>query len=549
VTIAEQSNGSSSSAIALGERIYRSGLLPNGQAVQALTGSGTHLNGTQVSCEGCHRRSGLGSSEGEVLAPPITGKSLFQPSVSLRRELMRSGADAAGTRPAYTDESLRLAIREGIDAKGEPLDDLMPRFDLRDEELELLIAHLKSLSTDIPPGVSKDTIHLATIVTPGVEADKREVMLVTLQTYFNNLNAGTRRESRRAEHAPWHKAWHYESYRKFELHVWELSGPADTWRMQLEKAYREQPVFALVNGIGNGSWQPVHQFCEESEIPCLFPTTDLPVTTETDFYSLYFSKGIALEAAALAKYLHSGRNPVHSGKIVQIFRADDRGSVAADILRTTLAGYGITNVRDYEIPLSEPMNSDFWAELLQSDEIYRLVLWLDASDLNKVGTLAATGQSKLKEIYMSSRILDIGIHSLPLDLHDKIYLMDPFILPQSRGRKLVRLTAWARANNLSVTDERVMGNAYFAAMSVTDERVMGNAYFAAMVTANTIKNLRAHLNREYLIERIEHMIDNVLFTSVYPHLSLGPDQRFAAKGCHIIGPLNAEVASNWVIPD
>jgi hypothetical protein len=78
---------------------------------------------------------------------------------------------------------------------------------------------------------------------------------------------------------------------------------------------------------------------------------------------------------------------------------------------------------------------------------------------------------------------------------------------------------------------------------------MGNAYFAAMVTANTIKNLRAHLNREYLIERIEHMIDNVLFTSVYPHLSLGPDQRFAAKGCHIIGPLNAEVASNWVIPD
>ena len=538
VSLADQRPNSSRTVSEPGERIYQEGLLPNGQAIQAVTGSGTPLDGTQISCGGCHRRSGFGSSEGEVLIPPITGKLLFQPSFLPRREITRSDISSAGIRPAYTDKSLRLAIREGIDANGRPLDDLMPRFDLRDEELDLLIAYLKSLSTDISPGVTADTIHLATVVTPGVDADKREAMLITLQKYFDDLNAGTRRETRRAEHAPWHKSWHYEAYRKFKLHTWELVGPANTWRMQLERHYRQQPVFALVNGIGAGRWRPIHQFCEDSEVPCLFPTTDVPVITEKDFYSLYFSKGIALDAAALAKYLYTRQNPVQSERIVQVFRAEGRGSVAADIFRTTLASYGITDVHDHKVPLEDQITADFWTELLQPENATRLVLWLDASDLKEVGALAVV-QGKPGEIYLSSRMLDRDTHTIPLDLRDTVYLIEPFNLPESRDRKLLRLKAWARAKNLPLIDERVMGN----------------AYFAAMMTANAIKSLRANLKREYLIERIEHMVDNAVFHSVYPRLSLGPDQRFAAKGCHITGPLNTEADSqltlvnDWIIPD
>lgn len=536
---AEQNPAGSRNAIQLGEQIYRNGLLPNGEPVQAVTGSGTPLDGSQLTCEGCHRRSGFGSSEGQVLAPPVIGALLYQPNHFPPRELAGRGAGTAGKRPAYTEATLRRAIRSGIDANGQPLDDLMPRFDLRDEELDLLVAYLESLNTDISPGVTADTIHLATVIAPGVEADKRTAMLATLRTYFADLNAGTRLESRRSEHAPWHKAWQYESYRKFELHVWELSGPAGTWRTQMERYYTQQPVFALVNGIGTGSWLPVHQYCEAARIPCLFPTTDLPVISQGDFYSLYFSKGISLEATALAKYLHTERPPLASERVAQVFRAEQPASVAAELLKTTLAGYGVTNVENYEVPLSVHLTPDFWMTLLQPEPVARLILWLSPADLKHLDTLAAMRRGGPKEIYLSSRLLNRNTQSIPAEIRDIAYLVEPFILPESMDRSLVRLTAWARSKRLPVTDQRVMGN----------------AYFAAMVTADAIKHIRSNLKREYLIERIEHLIDNVLFSSVYPHLSLGPEQRFAAKGSHIVGPLSAETAHGqgfvkvWIVPN
>ncbi len=93
------------------------------------------------------------------------------------------------------------------------------------------------------------------------------------------------------------------SYRKLSLSVWELKGPAETWRGQLEDYYRKEPVFALLGGIAAGEWKPIHEFSEEHRIPCIFPITDFPVISETDWYTLYFSKGIYQEGEAVAHHL------------------------------------------------------------------------------------------------------------------------------------------------------------------------------------------------------------------------------------------------------
>ena len=61
------------------------------------------------------------------------------------------------------------------------------------------------------------------------------------------------------------------------MHVWELEGPSETWRAQLEALYRQQPVFAVLSGVAEGRWRPMHEFCEATQLPCLFPTTDLPI--------------------------------------------------------------------------------------------------------------------------------------------------------------------------------------------------------------------------------------------------------------------------------
>ena len=54
-------------ALALGERMYREGILPSGEAMQPVVSGGAAVAGTSYSCASCHLRSGLGSVEGGVV--------------------------------------------------------------------------------------------------------------------------------------------------------------------------------------------------------------------------------------------------------------------------------------------------------------------------------------------------------------------------------------------------------------------------------------------------------------------------------------------------
>src|SRR5882762_7859333 len=118
----------------------------------------------------------------------------------------------------------------------------------------------------------------------------------------------------------------YRAYRKWVLHVWDLSGPSETWGSQLEAFYSRQPVFALIGGAGGSSWRPIHEFSERFEIPSVFPQVNLPVVTGTNNYTFYFSRGVTLEAEVLARFL---RDQGKSGKILQVYRREEAGSTAA----------------------------------------------------------------------------------------------------------------------------------------------------------------------------------------------------------------------------
>lgn len=87
----------------------------------------------------------------------------------------------------------------------------------------------------------------------------------------------------------------------------------------------------------------------------------------------------------------------------------------------------------------------------------------------------------------------------------------------------------------------------------TEMEIQANAYFAIKVVGGALVAIRGYFSREYFIESIEHMIDNANYTSVYPRMSLAPDQRFVSKGGLIAAfdgqdPNTLIAISDWLVP-
>ena len=282
--------------LALGQRIYRDGVRASGEPLTATGAAQTQLSGKDVACAACHRRSGYGTSEGRFVIRPITGPALLQEqTVTVHGPRIKALLGTA-QRPPYTAALLARAVRGGMDAAGKPLDALMPRYELNDEETAALAAYLFSLSSRPSPGVDEQEIHFATVIQPGVAAERRKAMLDIMQAFVKDKDGSARSEELRREAGNMRMT---RAYRKWVLHVWELTGSSETWGAQLQGFYDAQPVFALIGGLGDSSWRPIHEFSERVGLPSVFPQTDLPVLAGADFYTVYFSRGLTLEGHAL----------------------------------------------------------------------------------------------------------------------------------------------------------------------------------------------------------------------------------------------------------
>ncbi len=512
-----------------GEILYRQGILSSGSPVTGHRDSGESASGATAACINCHRPSGLGTVEGRIIIPPITAKYLFAQGLQvspLPKNYQGAPPDTAGRSP-YTDGTLARAIREGINSDGRQMNYLMPHYKLDDATMASLIAYLKQLSSGPVPGVVGDTLHFATIITPDADAIKRKGMLDVLEHFFAAENGFYRpipppvRSTRMMYRVP----------RKWQLHIWELVGDPETWREQLHKRLQSEPVFAVISGLGGQTWKPVHQFCQEESLPCLFPNTDLPIVSEGDFYDLYFSKAVLLEAQLIARRLRDSAGKMGMHRVIQVYREGDIGASAAKALHDAFAS------RDFKTLSRELKSGATEAELANAVKIDNdkdaLVLWLRADDLRNL----PPEPPKSTFIFVSG--LMGGLEDSPIaDAWRSVSKMTyPFELPSRRAVLLGYPLGWFRIQRINIVAEQTQVD----------------TYIACGIVSENLRNMQDNFIRDYLIENIESMLSTRIVNGYYPRLGLAPGQRFASKGgyiVHFVGPDGKKLAAetDWIVP-
>lgn len=170
----------------------------------------------------------------------------------------------------------------------------------------VFLVHLPC-SSEVSPGVSETTLQFATIITDDVRPEDRDAMPAPLEYYIRNRNIQTQANSGRAQSGSGRAVGESVSRSRelagliLSLSRWTLKGPPETWRSQLEEYYSKEPVFAMIGGITRGDWKPIHEFSE----------------TQTDWYTLYLSKGYYQEGEGVARYLNRMNDMLKSKVIVQ----------------------------------------------------------------------------------------------------------------------------------------------------------------------------------------------------------------------------------------
>ena len=584
VSMAEAQTASPSDAkqVEIGRRIYTEGVQSDGTPLSGTRFGNASASGNRVACVDCHRPSGLGQVEGDIAVPPISGKFLFAERAD--KQLVNMDPHVSKmfnqAHSPYTDATLASAILNGVNSQGREMSLAMPRYQMSAADMQALTAYLKQLSAQWSPGVTVKSIRFATVITPDVDPVRRKVLKDMMQLIVRQKNGSTHvtADGRTRHHMTSAAELILGTERKWDLDIWELQGAPDTWATQLADLYQRQPVFALLSGVANGTWQPVHDFCEREKVPCWFPTLDAPATSQAVF-SLYFSGGVALEANVLARHLAMQRPQVK--RVVQIYRDEEAGRVASMTLSKALAGTGMV-VESRAVASDAPAPQALKVATANIGRDTAVMFWLRPDDVQALGSLEVVGAQR----FFSSVLAKGERAPLAAKWRVNSHLIYPYELPELRVVQLAYFNAWRNLRKIELVDEALQSEVFFAVNFMTD----------------TLSDMLDNFYRDYLIERAESMLskreggkaeqetrDRVALgrpgdltrkhgttmlmdesaripignqqeaaikgqgTTMYPHLSLAPGQRLASKGAYIVRFANENGAqlvseSEFIVP-
>jgi hypothetical protein len=157
-----------------------------------------------------------------------------------------------------------------------------------------------------------------------------------------------------------------------------------------------------------------------------------------------------------------------------------------------------------------------------------LIAWLPAEQLQSLA-LQAPQPGKAPIVYTAESFTPWQQQAGRFAAAYHVY---PYRLPQPGVLQFPREQTWLRSQGLAHLEPLAASHALFAC------HALGEA----------LAGLEGNFSRDYLMETLEHMLDGTQMTSIYPAVTLGPNQRVLARGAYVVNiGANARLAdSRWV---
>jgi hypothetical protein len=162
-----------------------------------------------------------------------------------------------------------------------------------------------------------------------------------------------------------------------------------------------------------------------------------------------------------------------------------------------------------------------------------LVLWLRPADLAALGP----EPPRVAHLWISGLMGGLENAPLPEAWRSVTHLAYPFDLPDRRRIRVDYPLGWFRVRKVPIVDIQVQAD----------------TYLACSLLSETLNHMVDTFVRDYLVERIEGMLEHRIITGYYPRLALAPGQRFASKGGYLVHFADAKdkrliADGDWIVP-
>ena len=482
---------------ARGKAVYLEGASATSGEITAVIGdAGTEVPAAVMPCGGCHGPDGRGRPEGGISPSDLTWPALTKPY----------GVDHRSGRqhPPYTERLLKRAITMGHDPAGNKLHVAMPRYRLSHEDLADLIAYLRRLGTDLDPGITEDTLTLATLLPrDGAMASLGDATAAVLEAFLDRVNAQGGIYSRR-----------------LELQIVDAPDDPTARAAALAAHLQAGETFALVGAFLPGAEAEIATVLAEHETPLIGPLTQHP------------QLGIPLNPYVF--YLLPGLEDIGRA-MVGFAAAEDSGPALSAAVITGSAPRFAAPARaiaERASELGRPAPPIAQVDDSSTESSAEQVFLLASGEEQLSFFQQATARDWYPKIYLPGSLAGRAVLEAPPGFVDRIFLAYP-TLPSNQAAD-------------SAAEYRDLATAY--ALPARHRAAQIATLASAHVLVEALKQAGRALSRSRLIEVLESLseYDNGLT----PLVSYGPNRRVGVQGAYMVAvDLERQTlvpASGWV---